>query len=304
VLGAWYEWFVFNYETYATLNESNAFLLARARIFVKSYWPVYTAVASVGGLIWLRRGDRPLLVLLAATFATALVSLIVQHKGWDYHYAAFLPVLVLLMTEALAWAARILTEGPLARIRQNPHAVIPVAAAALLVLATTLTIGYKLVRLYRIPVGWQLGFVRDEVYVKTFGLDGVDAVVAYVQAHTSPRDTVWSFTDAILDLNHLARRKSPSRFWNPYHIFHAVAPFRYADRWQAEVATTLRDHPPEIVVMHVDPKTHRYEYPPDWSRSPLVKVFNDALATRYRLVETIGPFEIHRLCHPTVTTGS
>jgi hypothetical protein len=224
--------------------------------------------------------------------------LIVQHKGWDYHYAAFLPVLVLLMSSALAWAARVLAAGALASIRQSPRTVVPLAVATLLVMATSLTIGYKLVRLYRIPVGWQLGFIRDEEYLKTFRLKGVNEVVSYVRAHTSARDTVWSFADPILDLNHLARRKPPSRFWNPYHIFHAVAPFRYADRWQAEVAATLRNHPPEIVVMHVvDPKTHRYEYPPDWSRSPLVKVFNDALAARYHLVETIGDFEIHQLSH-------
>ena len=297
ILGAWYEWFQFNSQIYRSLKASNEYILGRARLIAMTYWPMYIVIAFIGGLLWLRRGDRPLLVVLIASFTTAAVSLIVQAKGWDYHFAAFLPIMGILMSYALAWASRVLTAGPLIpRIRQARTTAFPVALATLMLVLTPLTIAKKVYRCYRVPVGWQLGLIGEAEYLNDYNLVGVEEVVTYVEEHTTPRETVWSFADLILDLNYLAHRRSPSRFWNPYHIFHAVAPFSLAPQWQAEVADVIRNHPPKIVVMHSqEPPKSGYDYPPEWSNSPIGAIFDETLAKRYRLVKTIERFEIYEL---------
>jgi len=114
-----------------------------------------------------------------------------------------------------------------------------------------LALGKKFVSSKRLSVSWQLGLISDEEYHAVSGTKGVAEVVEYVQARATEQDTVWSFADPLIDLNHLARRKPASRFWNPYYIFIAVAPFRLADRWQAEEADVLNNHLPKIIVMHL-----------------------------------------------------
>ena len=156
------------------------------------------------------------------------------------------------------------------------------------------TVGKKLVSCYRVPIGWRLGYVSDEEYQRIYKLREVNEVVAYVKEHTTPQETIWSFSDPIVDLNLLAGRKAPSRFWNPFYIFMAMKPFRFAEGWQKEVIETIHKHPPKIIVMHViDQQTHRYEYPPQGSPSPLASVFHEALAHDYRLVKNIETYEIY-----------
>ena len=103
VLWASYEWLIFNVEIFSTLKQPTSFLLERTRHLAMTYWPAYLVVGAVGFVRWFRYGDRPLLVLVLSSFATTVVSVVVQHKGFDYHFVAIIPGLSLLMSDALGW---------------------------------------------------------------------------------------------------------------------------------------------------------------------------------------------------------
>ncbi len=186
ILGAWYEWAIaWNGEVYSGISRlSPAALFLRVSRVLLTFWPVYTAVAFVGGLLWWSSGDRPFLVLLLATAITTIASVILQGKLYYYHISALLPVLVLLMSHALAWASGTLAIRPPSWAR----AAAAVVLAALMFLMTTLALAKKVVSTYRIPVAWQLGRIGEDEYLKAYNLDGVPEVVAYVRAHHTAGD--------------------------------------------------------------------------------------------------------------------
>src|SRR5690606_36987002 len=96
--------------------------------------PAALALAVVLPVAMLRRGAGPLAQTLAAAALGALVSAVVQHKGWTYHA---IPVTMLTAAAAAAalsrWFDRVLSaDGAAAaagRAGDRRAAVAPVAAA-------------------------------------------------------------------------------------------------------------------------------------------------------------------------------
>jgi hypothetical protein len=309
VLQAWYEYtVVFNADIY-TFGERPPMAVVFAWVggrFLK-YWAVYTAAALVGGLLWLRDGDRPLLALLAATCAMVVGSSVLQARMLDYHLAAVLPALTALIANALAWSLRQLAAG-LRRLRAGRPSrwreLWPAAVAGLLLLGTTLAVAKKVVGVYRVPVAWRLGLIGDEAYAKHYEIEGVSRVIDFVKGHTAPGDRIWTWTDLYPEIYNHSGRRAVTRFALPVFVVKTVAPLRVADRWQAEVCNMMRDHPPRLIITRfIDPekvggRTGVYEFPPPpgyGPMSPVYPVLEDHLKRNYRRVASIKSFEIHEL---------
>jgi hypothetical protein len=295
VLADWYECTVTfvrsSYGSHArhTVGQS----LAMMGKTVIRYWPFYVAGAAVGGWLWLRSGDRALLVLLATALATAIASALLQGKMFDYHFATILPIFTVLMAESLAWASRTLAAGR--RVRMHAGGLIAAVAATLLILTTVLAIGKKVVSVYRLPVAWQLGRISQDVYLKAYDLQGVPEAVAFVAEHTRPEDTVWINSDYLI-IYRLTHRRSPFRFSHPIYYLLATPPFPGATRWQAEVAEILHERPPKLIIMiHSKSYKDHYDYFDESTNVPMIRILRENMGRRYRLVKSIDRFDIYEL---------
>ncbi len=288
VLDDWYDFTIrFNTQVYAKDSPVRSFLYTAYVLFIRG-WHWYTLYAILGFVLLARGGDRALLWTLAATFAITLVSVVAQRKGFGYHFGGCLTVLGILAAETLAHAVCwVSTRGMRWTLRLAGLALIAVAAAGFI---------SKMNTSYKHQIRWHLGLIDFEEFCDLQHLRGPVEVARYLQSHTAPQDTVWTYDHSVLP-NNLAGRRLPFRFTCFYLVKAACPPFEKAGDWLAEVRAALDDHPPRYIVLR------RAERPPP-GEAPSYSVFspNDmsapaqlvrrTLARSYRLEHTIHDYDL------------
>ncbi len=203
-LGAfWEQAFVFNY-LYAQERGLKRRVLEVARGLrqfpATGLWPL--ALLGYAALLAWRRAARPawprsVRLLLLLTFPAELVMVALPGRGRVPYFTSLLPILALLAAVALAAALDRLDFAP-ARRAWGPW----LAAGALL-------------------TAWGgLHALAYHDYLKATAAEPspVAAVVAYVQQHTRPDETVLVI-GAEPEVNFLARRRSPTRFVYQYPLY-------------------------------------------------------------------------------------
>ncbi len=203
--------------------------------------------AAIGARSWAlaRRYGGALTMLVLAT-----LGVVVQRKFFPYHWGAVLLWLPL----PVALAADDLARG--ARLHLRSTALGAAFASALMLFAVTLPWracepieGYQ----RRATPAWQYARGRIDraaylasIAIPHYDLAAQETIGRWLEAHTSPADTVAlrNFEPAMYAVAH---RRSPSRFfWTPWIAWNARA-YRRHD-WLAEDARALTERPPRYLV--------------------------------------------------------
>ncbi|RQP05849.1 MAG: hypothetical protein D1H97_10700 [Paracoccus sp. BP8] len=208
------------------------------------WWHWLTLCAGIGLLLWVLRdrGLRYPLWLLLGLAAAILLSYAAQRKGFGYHIAGFLPLLVMLCAVALdqtaeRWRA---AADPL---RQRAFGAALLAMAALAVAGT----GAKLA-----SNAWLLKDVRANGIVPVTGNYDIPAddqvrLVEMIRSQTGPEERMVLYGTAY-QIPYLAQRLPAYRFITP--AIELMAPdFVLYDAWLEEVRTGLDRHRPRFVLI-------------------------------------------------------
>jgi hypothetical protein len=293
VLDDWYELAIrFNSQVYSPESDQGVRLLGRGVALFGQCWHWYTAFALLGAVLWARSGDRPLLLLLATCLVITFGSVVVQGKGFEYHYGGCLIVLGALVAHTLACAGRWMTACWPAPI------LLRVAGAGLLAVAV-LGMASKFRGSFGDQVRWHLGWLDDAAYYEQYDAEGSIEVARYLLQHTGPADAVWTY-DPYLLANNLAGRRMPLRFTCYYFVQAARPPLAEADRWLVEIESALRDSPPRYIVLRRSTRPQR-DGRPDYRTlhadddSQPARMVRGILARRYHLARSIHQYDLYEL---------
>ncbi len=231
----WAQSFVFNLSIY--VGSSPQDLLATAeRLFIHS-WHWFTGLGALGLLIWLWRDRASHAVILAIGLGgTFAVSFLVQNKGFGYHLAGFIPLLIAFTAVALDWL------GARAFAPRRPVAGILFAGAVLLVLAGTAA------KIENHRAGLAL-LARGEIApVSGWGMTEADrrSVVDAIRAGSGPEDYVAQYGTRYA-LLYRAERRHSYRYFTP--AADQIRPdFPMYEAWMAEVHAGLSERAPAFVL--------------------------------------------------------
>lgn len=208
------------------------------------WWHWMTLCAGIGLILWLLRdrAARYALLLVLGLAAAILLSYVVQRKGFGYHIAGFLPLLVMLTAVALDQVFARLHAAGTPGLRR-----LILGAAIAMTALVALGIGAKLARTASL-----LGdYWRNGVAPVTgnFGISAEDQarIVDIIRSESTPEDRMLQYGTSY-QIPYLAQRLPPHRF-----ITQAVELMRpdftlYA-AWTAEIQAGLGQHPPKFVLI-------------------------------------------------------
>jgi hypothetical protein len=240
------------------------------------YWGWLMAISAWG--VWVvTRAHREAAGYLGLIAATALVSFLVQRKGFGYHLGTLYPLIAIFAAPAVAWALTSVSRRTGARHLRT------IAAAALLVVISG-GLARKCSRNLWPEILWVTGNgTRQEVLASAdTGEDGftlADAVDLsdYVRTQV-PRDGRFLFWGRPSIINYLAGRRSPTRFAS-FALVAAPRPsFSLFAAWQQELADGLERTPPQLVCLLRDPSGSGYAYLP--APTPGQPLIGDVLARK------------------------
>ncbi len=209
-------------------------------LFVRSWhWICFLALIGFGFWAWRDRFGYALVLTLGLA-ATSAVSFAVQNKGFGYHLAGVLPVLVLFAAVAFdgldQWRR---TSGSRAGSRAA------VAALALIGLLAFAGTAKKLMTFetgFRLLLSGTIGPAADHGLTEAERREIVDTI----KAGSSPDETVVVY-GTNFDLAYRAERLPSHRFTNIV-IDQADASFPYYDAWMDEIDASLAKTPPAYMI--------------------------------------------------------
>jgi hypothetical protein len=235
--GTLYDWYIdairFVFDVYpVALGMGRLFGMAATFLISTLWWLVLTGCA--GGLLWfLFGGRREGLWLAVGMIATFLLSYFVQNKGFGYHLAGLVPVLVMLTTAGVEASLR--TPLKSAAIRNGFGALV-----ALLFLVGT---GLRLAHARPTAPDW--GRQEQERSLK---LDDTLALVRIIRSESRPSDTLlqwgWEY-----QVSFLAERRSATRFVNTpaSRLIRQGQPI--FGEWLTEFDHELSQSPPKFILV-------------------------------------------------------
>ncbi|PJF23086.1 MAG: hypothetical protein CUN56_02690 [Phototrophicales bacterium] len=235
-------------------------------------WGWLTVLAGVG---WLSTRKQREWRIVDLWCLAAILILVIQRKGYDYHWLPMLPALVFFAAVGIN------------RLTQFNHLIAAGVICGLLVHLAT--------QLWFPAWGYLHGEQSQLVYYSRFrggefAADETQQVVDYLRANTSPGETlfIWGFRAEVYYLTEL---RPATRFIFNYPL---IAPW-YPAEWKQETVNTLWLTPPKYVLVL------RGDFMPwvtgrhDAASNQLLREFKeleDWLIFNYEEVQTIGNFII------------
>jgi hypothetical protein len=235
----------------------------------------------------------------------ALLGVVIQGQFFAYHWHPAQPALALLaglgIQRLLLWR-----RTTVASRTEAGHVLTAslMSLAALLVVGAAIGPALHVYRLARRSVGLTSPSVFDRIEFGAYGDHGGEfpAVVAYLQSHSAPNETVLAW-GSNAGINYLSRRASPSPFG---YVQPLVDPpdtdlrRRYRDEFMRDIANA----PPRYVVSLSEHLCERAPTPEErklmGSAEGTMKCLSDLPAvrdfvlSRYTLERAIGPLDIRR----------
>jgi hypothetical protein len=200
--GTLHDWYVdairFVFDVYpVSQGRGRLFGMAASFLWTALWWLDFAG--SLGALLWLIFGrKRTGLWLLAGMIATVLLSYFAQNKGFGYHLAGLIPVLVLLACAGVEAAL------------QRPLSPTPIRHGLAVLTALLVLMGTSLRLAHARPVAPDWG--RQE-QGRPLGLDDTLAFVSIIRAESLPGDTVMQWGGEY-QVSFLAQRLAPTKFIN------------------------------------------------------------------------------------------
>ncbi|MBP8930746.1 MAG: hypothetical protein KBG46_05635 [Paracoccus sp.] len=208
------------------------------------WWHWMTLCGGIGLVLWILRdrGLRYPLLLVLGLAAAILLSYFVQRKGFGYHIAGFLPLLVMLTAVALDQAcARMRGASTSGRRRLIGGAAI--AMAALVIMG----VGIKLARDSHLLLD-----VRQNGMSPITGRYDIPTaeqvqMVDIIRAESTPEDRMVQY-GTLYQIPYLAQRLPAYRFITP--AIELMTPdFTLYDAWMAEIRDGLTRYRPKFILI-------------------------------------------------------
>jgi hypothetical protein len=279
----------FNAEAYATSHPPSIVWQSLRGLWLSWYW--FLGFALIGAVLWVVRGERMVLGLLAAMLVATLVSVAVARAGFGYHFGGILPLMTILMAYFV---------GDMVERAQVDAVWSRRALPALVALGLVALVGGKVVRTFPAQLAYLRGSTSYEQLLEAApplgaGLTLKDAVQAanYARTHTSASDRVLVWDRAVL-INTLAARRSPTPFVTAGMLRMADPPFRFSRAWLAVFESALTGERAATLVFA--PNRLHQDYAPELGRrSRAADILERALSRDYEIVATFGPLDAYRL---------
>lgn len=213
-------------------------------LFIRS-WHWITLLALLGFFFWARR-DRfgHGLVLLLGIAATSALSFAVQNKGFGYHLAGVLPVLVVFVAVAF---------DNIAALRSRARSGIAhFAGLALLSLAGLLAAAGTYSKLSSLEDGARLLFSGDLGPTRAYGMTEAERreIVAMIRSESAQTDPIAVY-GTNYELAYRAERLPTYRFFTPA-ADQITTDFNHHDAWLAEIDWALAQRPPVFAIVSRD----------------------------------------------------
>lgn len=277
---------LFNIEAYS--QPESLWTVAKRLSAITNSWHWYIGYATVGAIIWFRKGERQLFALLSALLLTGLISALAQRKGFGYHLGALLPVMASLSAYVIAVTLqKSLERGTFASVT----IFLTVAAVALVGL------GSKASHALGPQARYLVGASTLQDMLSRYGADFVEAYHArlWVHENTRPDDTVLVWGRHV-SINYLAQRRAPTRFITYGMLIFAAPPFRYAENWIAEFEDALLGSKAPAVIIAPAVGSARFFH--DLSQpngSAAAALLKNVLSERYMKAKTFGAIDAYVL---------
>lgn len=235
----WTQTIAFNLEAYPTPTPPAALARTLFDFFVR-YWHWITALALVGGALWIAR-DRVTRaqMLLAGIAATSIASFIVQAKGFGYHLGGVLPTLTVFVAIAFDELLR----------RARSKGLMRRAALGGLVLASLLAgagAGKKALVLApearRLVSGDGERLYRDKPHGEDIG-----AAIEFVKRETRPDDPILQW-GRNFEIGTLAGRRPSIRYVSTPALYLLRPEQAFYEDWRREILGALAKAPPAVVI--------------------------------------------------------
>lgn len=306
--GATREWYrmavLFNLAIDENAGETHYTVVRYFVIYALTSWHWILAVTGIGIYTHWRR--RPLgLALLLAIAVTTAVSVVVQKRGYPYHWGPLWPVLAVLMAPPIAEAFQSLFHEPERVIRSKS---VHRALCGLLCLVVVGGLGKKVAVALRSPAEWMTGRISDREFYSRYStgdlapLDVIRDLSAYVENTTPPDRSVFFWGSARM-VNFLAKRRSFSRFASisPLIVDRNAEPhpsetnLRLFREFDAELRQGLKSDPPEMFLLQKDPEAEGYFFLPTVRKEDkLGYILLDAVLSGYTMEKKFGTIECWR----------
>lgn len=284
---------LFNFQAYAA-GHSRTDTAVKLASAVAAYLPFFPA--AVLAVVRARKPQRRdvSLLALAGLIPLAILSGLLQNKGFGYHVGAIIPPIFGLAGVAAWMTAQAVLEY---RSRAKLRLVLPVMVTALG--------GVGLLR-QAVTLGPQVRYLLGkESYLQMMaresagqiGLTWADMVAAaeYADTATSPNETILIWARPV-SVHLLARRRSPTKFITSGMLVLAKPPFEAAANWTQEFTDALTLRPPRLVFLPMAEDRADYgAFFPEDETGPVIGPLRRLITDRYTLVRRFGSLAVFRL---------
>ena len=213
--------------------------------FLRS-WHWMMLLATPGLLLWAVQSvrDRALLLVLGLT-ANILLSYLVQNKGFGYHFAGLLPVVVLFIA--------VLLDIGHQRYRASENATARGAIGVMLLAAIGLTLLGTAKKLQSMPavaatIGGAGAAVDPSRTADYLSSTEALAVARLIQQRSAPQDFILPM-GSHSRIGFLSERRPSSRFATGPAFLLMDARFPRTAAWEREFSRDLQRHPPRFIII-------------------------------------------------------
>lgn len=289
-LAAWYDVSVkFSLEIYSqTKSISEIFRLFSSLLF--NYWGMYILLSLCGAIVFFRKNIVALLLSLSL-LPVAIISVVVQGKGFGYHWTMLYSLMGILMAIIVGYVASIIIQKKLSRCLLSFSLVVFLAA------------GITFMVKVRYAFGPQLSMVlgvssQDEMYDRYLAGRGVtvkDALHAadYIKQSTDENSTVL-FWGRPCYVNTLSKRRSPY-FAASFALWQSPTPsFSSFDKWKSSLENVMQNKPPEILMLVKKDDGSGYRWLPEHPDENKIASVIVRHLPNYALEKTYGGIDLYR----------
>ena len=298
--GALREWYNvtirFTLEVYSQEKSSITQILARIALYAFASWYWYIFISVFGIVIYWRTRLLPI-TFLSMIFLTTVTSVLVQGKGFEYHWGPLLPLFAIFMAPLVAASIQHISKRP----RKSLQMMLSILICCIVSLGLTIKIWHNL----HDSINWYLGKESTIAMLANFSagdslsLSEANEISSYIE-QTVPENRTVLYWGRPMIANYLSQRRSPTRFAGFVLLDRPRESFSLFKAYKDELKKDLSNSPPELICveLNLDKKGYKYQFLPDKTNEPrLSDLVLDTMKARYKFDRNFGITDCYRINH-------